>query len=79
MNFISVEDFKNLTGAKELKFIASEDSGKLFVGVGTTAYKCQQNIDGTKPIKFMYKDNLFADGCFVNVTETTKYKTVFTL
>ena len=80
MNFVTIEDFKNITGATKLKFIANEETGKLFIVAGTSAYKCKQNIDDSKPIKFMYKeDEGFEKGCFVNVPEPAKYKTVFTL
>lgn len=78
MNFISVSDFKTITGATEIKFIKNIDTDKLFVSTGDKSYKAQQSITTSKPIKFMYKDDEgFDNGCFTNVE--SKINVVFTL
>ena len=78
MNFLSVEEFKTITGANEIKFIMNTDTNKLFVSTGDKAYKAQQGINNSKPIKFMYSDEEgFDNGCFTNVE--SKINVVFTL
>ena len=79
MNFISVADFKNITGCSDIRFIKNDESGKLFVGVGNKTYKCQQSITNSEPIRFMYSDDEgFDAGCFTNVKPAT-INTAFTL
>ena len=78
MNFLSISEFKTITGATEIKFIKNLDTDKLFVSTGDKSYKAQQGITANKPIKFMYKDDEgFDAGCFTNVE--SKINVVFTL
>ena len=78
MNFISVEEFKNITKCDEIRFIMNNDTDKLFVSANSKAYKAQQGITNNKPIKFMYSDEEgFDNGCFTNVE--SKINVMFTL
>ena len=78
MNFLTVEEFKNITKCDEIKFIMNTDTDKLFVSTGDKAYKAQQGINNSKPIKFMYSDEEgFDKGCFTNVE--SKINVMFTL
>ena len=78
MNFLTVEEFKNITKCDEIRFIKNNDTDKLFVSANNKAYKAQQGITNNKPIKFMYSDEEgFDNGCFTNVE--SKINVMFTL
>ena len=79
MNFLSISEFKTITGATKISFIKNNDTDKLFVSTGDKkSYKAQQGIVANKPIKFMYDDSEgFDNGCFTNVE--SKINVVFTL
>jgi len=78
MNFLSVEEFKTITGCDEIRFIRNTDTNKLFVSANNKVYKAQQSITNNKPIKFMYSDEEgFDRGCFTNVE--SKITVMFTL
>ena len=68
LNFISVAQFKELTKSESLKFVTNPNTGKVFVDAGGKSFKCQQDIDSTKTIKFVF-ENEFDKGCFSNVAE----------
>lgn len=73
MLFMSVSDFKLAIKASTINIVRSpKGEKKLFVDAGNGKYyKCQQAIDITKPIKFMYESTeLFNEGCITNVTES---------
>jgi len=68
MNFLSVEEFKTITGCDEIRFLWNAETGKLFASANDKIYKAQQGITANKPIKFMYSDEEgFDNGCFINV------------
>lgn len=80
MNFLSIDDFKTITGATSITIVSDTEKGTTFAKAGDTAYKAQRNFDSTKPIRFMYKDDEgFDNGCFINVPENNKFKVVCTL
>ena len=80
MNFLTVSDFKTITGCDSITIVSDSEKGTTFAKAGDNTYKAQKDLDGTKPIKFMYKeDEGFDQGCFINVTENNKFKVVCTL
>lgn len=73
MLFMSVPEFKAAIKADVINIVKNpKGEKKLFVDAGNGRYfRCQQAIDLTKPIKFMYESNeLFNDGCITNVTDS---------
>lgn len=80
MNFLSISDFKTITGATSITIVSDSKKGTTFAKAGDTAYKVQKDFDSTKPIRFIYKDDEgFDAGCFINVTEDNRFNVVCTL
>ena len=80
MNFITISDFKTIKCVDSITIVSDIEKGTTFAKAGDIAYKAQKDLDATKPIKFMYKeDEGFDQGCFINVTENNKFKVVCTL
>jgi len=70
--YLTIHQFKTLTGAKSLSVRENVKTGKLFVvtDIGGV-YKCQQDIDMTKGVKILIKDGAFSDACLVNFNENS--------
>ena len=80
MNFLSISDFKTITGCDSITIVSDSEKGTTFAKAGDTAYKAQRGFDSTKPIKFMYSDDEgFNNGCFINVTDNNRFNVVCTL
>lgn len=67
--FMTIPDFKAKLGIGTISVIKSPKSGKLFAETKAGNYKVQQNIDPTKPMRYMYEEDTFDAGCIVNVSE----------
>ena len=80
MNFLSISDFKTITGCDSITIVSDSEKGTTFAKCGDTTYKAQKDFDSTKPIRFMYKDDEgFDNGCFINVTDNNRFNVVCTL
>ena len=73
MNFITVENLKARLNVKSLSLVDNEETGKCFIDAGNSrSLKVQQDIDVTKPMKFMYgSEDTFDEGCLTNVKPST--------
>jgi hypothetical protein len=72
VTFFTVEEFKaklNLTDKAQV--VKSPITQSLFVAIGTSRFKCQQDIDGSKEMKMLVADGNLNEACLVNVKETT--------
>lgn len=80
LTFFTIEEFKakmNLTGEKA-QVVKSPLTQKLFLAIGSSNFKCQQDIDGGKEMKVLVDNNDLLAGCLVNVKETVD-NVLFTL
>ena len=66
MTNLSVEEFKEQTNAMTLNFVKSPKTQKLFVSCSAGNFKCQGDIDLSKPVNFIHEEGSFDEGCFVN-------------
>jgi len=80
VKFLTVNEFKAAVGlsGEKAAVIKNPNTGKLFVSIGNSNYKCQQEIDGSKEMKFIIEDDNYEEACLTNVKETTD-NTVFAL
>lgn len=67
MIFISVDSFKLETGATSLDVVHNPSTNKVFMLANNKPYKVQQDINPNLPIRFMYEEGKFDDGCLTNV------------
>lgn len=67
---ITVEEFKGLTQALKVCFKKSNTTGKVFATAGDKIYRCQQAIDLSKPVVFIFDSGMIDAGCFINGTPT---------
>jgi len=71
VTFMSTADFKAAIEAKSIKIVRNPKTDKLFgVSDNGIKLKCQQDIDMTQDISVLIEDNVLADACIVNVSET---------
>jgi len=68
VQFISIKEFKTLTGSESLKFVTNPNTGKVFVDAGGKTWRWQQDISNLNTIKYVFED-VFEKGCFSNVAE----------
>lgn len=67
-SFMSVSQFKTATQSDKLEVVFNKKTSKLSVlADGADFYKCQQNIDTSKPMAFLIPDGVIEDACLVNV------------
>ena len=70
MQFISMESLKEQLGVAEIDIVETQKEGGIVTVWGLHAkgtVKVQQDIDASKPIRYMYEEGNFSDGCIVNV------------
>lgn len=78
IKFMTVSQFKQQVGATNLQVLKSPKTGKLFLTTESgDCYKVQQDIDNSKDMKMLIKDDVISDACLVNVSGGAK--TVFSL
>jgi hypothetical protein len=79
VKFMTVEEFKKAIGApgEEASVVKNPNTGKLFVSIAGDNFKCQQDINGKLPMRFLIEDADLDEACLVNVNEQDN--TVFTL
>jgi hypothetical protein len=72
VTFMTINEFKahlNLS-AHKADVVRSPLTQKLFVAIGGSNFKCQQDIDGGKEMKFLIENADYANACLTNVKET---------
>lgn len=77
MLFMTTAEFKSKLGVSEIQIVKNPNTGKLFASTNAGNYKVQGVIDSKKPIRFMYEDGKFSEGCITNVSDSDNVK--FTL
>lgn len=72
VSFLTVEEFKAKLGLNSEKttIVKSPLTGKLFLSVGTSNFKCQQEIDTTKEMKMLVDNGDLNEACLTNVKES---------
>jgi hypothetical protein len=77
VTFFTVEEFKaklNLSNEKAqvIRNPNADANGvkKLFLAIGTSRFKCQQDIDGSKEMKMLVDNGNLQEACLTNVKET---------
>lgn len=70
MKFIKVDEFKSRINVREFDIVKSPKTGKLFASTSTKNYRVQGDIDLHKPVRYMFADDDFDNGCIVNVIES---------
>ena len=68
MFFISLEDYKEKVGITDkIDIQHNPASGKIFGTHSKGTTKVQQDLNPALPIRYMYEEGNFQDGCIVNV------------
>jgi len=69
VKFFSPKELKSKLGIEgEFKVLLNKKTKKIFLSTPDgEAFRCQQDIDKTKEMKFMVIDDNFSDPCLVNV------------
>lgn len=70
ITFLSIDDFKKQINASIIQVVKNPNTGKLFVSANNKNFKCQQNIDTSKPMKFIINDADLNTACLANVEES---------
>jgi hypothetical protein len=72
VTFLTVTEFKAQMGLDNVKLdvVRSPLTNKLFVAIGNSNFKCQQDIDGGKEMKFLIENADYGNACLTNVKET---------
>lgn len=74
VTFLTIEEFKakmSLVGEKA-QVIKSPLTQKLFLSIGSSNFKCQQDIDGSKEMKMLVDNGNFAEACLSNVKSSAE-------
>jgi len=64
---MNVTAFKSSINASKLEVVFNKNTNKLSVLADDSFFRCQQNIDTTKPMAFLVPDGILEDACLVNV------------
>lgn len=70
VTFMTISEFKIANGFnadEKAQVVKNPNSGKLFVSIGSKAFKCQQNIDSSKEMKFLVDNGDLNEACLANV------------
>ena len=67
--FLTISEFKSAISAEVINIVKNPNTGKLFLSVGDKSFKCQQDIQLDKPLRFVFEES-FDDGCLCNVKES---------
>lgn len=81
VKFYSVAEFKTRIGVSEkepAQVVKNPKTSKLFLAIGSQAFKCQQDIDAKKELRMLVDNDNIAEACLVNVKASTE-NIVFTL
>lgn len=85
VQFLTISEFKakmNLSSEKAEVIrnpnASADGKKKLFLAIGNSRFKCQQDIDGAKEMKMLVDNNNFDEACLTNV-KSTESNVVFAL
>ena len=80
VKFLTVSEFKSAIGkaGEQAQVVKNPNTGKLFVTIGSSNYKCQAAIDSKLPMRFLVENDNLEEACLTNVKENAD-NTVFTL
>lgn len=73
--FYTMVEFKvlnNIAVTEKAQVVKNPNTGKLFVSLGSKAFKCQQNIDSGKEMKMLVDNGDLANACLTNVKSSTE-------
>lgn len=69
IKFYTIAEFKEriALSSEKAQVIKNPNTGKLFLSIGSTNYKCQQDIDGSKEMKVLVADDDLDNACLTNI------------
>jgi len=69
IKFYTIAEFKEriALSTEKAQVIKNPNTGKLFLSIGSTNYKCQQDIDGSKEMKVLVDGDDFDNACLTNI------------
>jgi hypothetical protein len=73
VSFLTINEFKAKLNLDNVKadVVRSPLTNKLFLAIGTSNFKCQQDIDSTKEMKMLIENGDYDNACLTNVKETS--------
>lgn len=80
VTFMTIAEFKakmNLATEKA-EVIKNPNTNKLFLAIGNSRFKCQQDIDGGKEMKMLIDNDNYTEACLTNV-KSSESNVVFAL
>jgi hypothetical protein len=80
IKFYTIVEFKERVAlsSEKAQVVKNPNTGKLFLSIGSTNFKCQQDIDNTKEMKMIVEDNDFENACLTNIKASAE-NVLFTL
>lgn len=69
IKFYTIAEFKERVAlsSEKAQVVKNPNTGKLFLSIGSTNYKCQQDIDGSKEMKVLVDNEDFDNACLTNI------------
>lgn len=70
VKFLTISEFKianGLNADEKAQVVKNPNTQKLFVSIGSKAFKCQQDINPAKEMKFLVDNDNLAEACLTNV------------
>lgn len=73
VKFVTVAEFKTAINSSSLSVVKNPKTDKLFVADNTNgkSYKCQADLDKTKPVVFLIEDGDLDGACLINGNNNT--------
>lgn len=80
IKFYTIAEFKERVAlsSEKAQVVKNPNTGKLFLSIGSTNYKCQQEIDSSKEMKVLVEGDDYDNGCLTNIKSSAD-NVVFTL
>lgn len=80
IKFYTIAEFKERVAlsSEKAQVVKNPNTGKLFLSIGSTNYKCQQDIDGSKEMKVLVDEDDFDNACLTNIKASAN-NVLFTL
>jgi hypothetical protein len=67
MKFITLDQFKAELGIDKIDVVSNPAKGTTFAIHAKGTSKVQQDLNPALPVRYMYEEDKFTDGCIVNV------------
>jgi hypothetical protein len=69
IKFYTIAEFKERVAlsSEKAQVVKNPNTGKLFLSIGSTNFKCQQDIDGAKEMKVLVDGDDYENGCLTNI------------